>query len=185
MNAAKVIKTLGKDHRNSALHLGEEERALSKFACEYLQRVKFENTLVRHVIYFLLLCGARLSQTAIAVITGRTDRNVRDIVSMDIEALRKSVTFSPKESAGRPPKIPTRLVPVITEYLLTHQVTSKREILRFLEEEHQLSVCWDTLNAVLRQYDLERLIQRRAYQEEPAERASPLFSVARGSRARG
>ena len=185
MNAAKVIKTLEKEHRNSALQLGEEERVLIKFACKYLQSVKFENTLVRHVIYFLLLCGTRLSQTAIAVITGRTDRNVRDIASMDAEAFRKSVTFSPKESAGRPPKIPTRLVPLITEFLLTHQVTSKREILRFLEEEHKLSVCWDTLNALLRQYDLERLIQRRAYQDEPAEAVSPLFSVARGSRAHG
>ena len=185
MKAAKVIETLEKEHRNSALHLGYQERALIPLVCRYLQRVDYENTLVRHVIYFLSLCGARLSQTAIAQITGRTDRNVREIASLDTEVFRKSVTFSPKEGAGRTPKIPPRLVPLITEYLLTHPVTSKRQIQRFLEEEHQLSVCWDTLNAVLRQYDLERLIQRRAYQNKSAQAAAPLFWVAHGSPVRG
>jgi len=185
MDAAEVIKTLEANHRNSALHLGDGERALIRFACRYLQQVDYEPTLVRHVIYFLSLCGARLSATAIALMTARTDRNVRQIAGMDAEAFRKSVTFSPKENAGRQPKIPARLVPLITEYLLTNRVTSKQEILGFLEEKHQLSVCFNTLDAVLKQYDLQRLIQRRGYQEESAEQAAPLFSVAPGSPARG
>lgn len=185
MNAAKVIKTLERDHRNSALHMGDGERALIQFACQYLQRVGYEQTLVRHMVYFLSLCGARLSAMANALITGRTDRNVREIAGMDTEAFRKSVTFSPKESAGRNPKIAPPLIPLITEYLLTHRVTSKREIVRFLQEEHNLSVCWNSLNTVLRQYGLERLIERCPYQDEPAEDASPLFSAAPGSRARG
>ena len=185
MDAAEVAKTLEANHRNSALQLGEGERALIQFACHYLQHVEYEGTLVRHVIYFLSLCDARLSAPAIALITGRTDRNVRQIAGMETEAFRKSVTFSPKENAGREPKISPRLVPVITEYLLTHRVTSKREILRFLKKRHKLSVCFNSLDAVLKQYDLERLIQRRVYREDPAEEAAPLFSVAPGSPARG
>ena len=185
MDAAEVVKTLEANHRNSALHLGEGERALIEFTCRYLQRVGYEQTLVRHVVYFLSLCGARLSAPAIALVTGRTDRNVRQIAGMETEPFRKSVTFSPKESAGRQPKIPARLVPLITEYLLTHRVTSKQELLRFLEQEHQLSVCFNSLDAVLKQYDLERLIQRRGYADEPAEKAAPLFSVAPGSPVRG
>jgi len=185
MDAAQVIRTLEANHRNSALRMGEGEKTLIEFACRYLQRVGYEQTLVRHLVYFLCLCGARLSATAIALVTGRTDRNVRQIAGMDTEAFRKSVTFSPKESAGRRPKILPRLVPVITEYLLTHRVTSKREILRFLEEKHQLSVCFNSLDAVLKQYDLERLIQRRGYRDEPAEEAAPLFWAAAGSPARG
>lgn len=185
MDATEVIKTLENKHRNSAQHLGEGERTLIQFACQYLQHVGYEQTLVRHLVYFLSLCGAHLSATAIALVTGRTDRNVRQIAGMDREAFRKSVTFSPKENAGRKPKIPPQLVPVITEYLLTHRVTSKREILRFLEKKHQLPVCFNSLDAVLKQYDLERLIQRRGYQDESAEEAAPLFSVAPGSPARG
>ena len=185
MDAAEVIKTLERDHRNSALHLGEGERSLIRFACQYLQQVGYEGTLVRHLVYFLALCGARLSATAIALITGRTDRNVRQIGGMDTETFRKSVTFSPKENAGREPKIPAHLVQHITEYLLTERVTSKRQILRFLEKEHQVSVCFNSLDAVLKQYDLERLIQRRGYREEAAEEAAPLFSVAPGWPGRG
>jgi hypothetical protein len=185
MDEAEVIKTLEANHRNSALQLGQRERALIEFACAYLQRVGYEQTLVRHVVYFLSLCGARLSATAVARITGRTDRNVRDIAGMDTEAFRKSVTFSPKENAGRAPKISPRLVPLITEYLLTNRVTSKREILRFLEKKHEVSVCFNSLDAVLKQYDLERLIQRRGYGDDSAEQAAPLFSVAPGSPARG
>ncbi len=185
MDAAEVIETLEANHRNSALQLGPDERALIEFACRYLQRIGYERTLVRHLVYFLSLCGVRLSATAIALITGRTDRNVREIAGMQTEAFRKSVTFSPKENAGREPKISPRLIPAITEYLLTHRVTSKREILRFLEKEHDLSVCFNSLDAVLKQYDLERLIQRRGYGDEPAEEAAPLFSVAPGSPARG
>lgn len=178
MDAAEVIQTLQREHRNSALHLGDGERSLIHFACQYLQRVGYERTLVRHVIYFLSLCGARLSATAIALVAGRTDRNVRQIAGMAIEAFRKSVTFSPKENAGRKPKISPRLIPVITEYLLTHRVTSKRDVLRFLEEEHHLSVCFNSLDAMLKEYDLERLIHRRGYPQEPAEAGAPLFSVA-------
>jgi hypothetical protein len=185
MDAAKVIKMLERDHRNSALHLGQGERSLIQFACHYLQHVGYEGTLVRHLIYFLALCGSRLSATAIALITGRTDRNVRQIAGMDTETFRKSVTFSPKENAGREPKISPHLVPHITEYLLTERVTSKRQILRFLEKEHHLSVCFNSLDAVLKQYDLERLIQRRGYREEAAEEAAPLFSVAPGWPGRG
>ena len=178
MDAAEVIETLEANHRNSALHLGQRERALIEFTCRYLQRVGYEHTLVRHLVYFLSLCGARLSAPAIALVTGRTERNVRQIAGMETEAFRKSVTFSPKENAGRQPKIPARLVPLITEYLLTHRVTSKQELLRFLAQEHQLSVCFNSLDAVLKQYDLERLIQRRGYADEPAEPPAPLFSVA-------
>jgi hypothetical protein len=178
MDAAEVIKTLEANHRNSALHLGEGERSLIRFACQYLQQVRYEGTLVRHLVYFLALCGARLSAPAIASITGRTDRNVRQIGGMDTETFRKSVTFSPKENDGREPKIRAHLVPHITEYLLTERVTSKRQILRFLEKEHQVSVCFNSLDAVLKQYDLERLIQRRGYREEAAGEAAPLFSVA-------
>jgi hypothetical protein len=185
MDAAKVIETLEVNHRNSALHLGQRERALIEFTCRYLQRVGYERTLVRHLVYFLSLCGARLSAPAIALATGRTDRNVRQIADMETEAFRKSVTFSPKENAGRQPKIPARLVPLITEYLLTHRVTSKQELLRFLQQKHQVSVCFNSLDAVLKQYDLERLIQRRGYTDEPAEQPAPLFSVAAGSPARG
>ena len=185
MDAAEVIKTLEANHRNSALQLGQRERALIQFACQYLQHVGYEGTLVRHAVYFLSLCDARLSATAIALITDRTDRNVREIAGMDTEAFRKSVTFSPKENAGRQAKISPRLVPVLTEYLLTHRVTSKREILRFLEKEQQVSVCFNSLDAVLKQYDLERLIQRRGYRDEAAEEAAPLFSVAPGLPARG
>ncbi|MEE9603567.1 MAG: hypothetical protein V3V75_09695 [Thermoguttaceae bacterium] len=185
MDAAEVIKTLEANHRNSALQLGQRERALIQFACQYLQHVGYEGTLVRHVAYFLSLCDARLSATAIALITDRTDRNVREIAGMDTEAFRKSVTFSPKENAGRQPKISPRLVPVLTEYLLTHRVTSKREILRFLEKQHQVSVCFNSLDAVLKQYGLERLIERRGYRREAAEEAAPLFSVAPGLPARG
>jgi len=185
MEAAEVIKTLERDHRNSALHLGQGERTLIQFACQYLQYVGYEGTLVRHLVYFLALCGSRLSATAIALITGRTDRNVRQIAGMDTETFRKSVTFSPKENVGREPKIPPHLVPHITEYLLTERVTSKRQILRFLEQEHHVSVCFNSLDAVLKQYDLERLIQRRGYREEAAEEAAPLFSVAPGWPGRG
>lgn len=185
MDPAEVIKTLEANHRNSALHLGQSERTLIQFACQYLQQVDYEHTLVRHLVYFLSLCGARLSAPAIALVTGRTDRNVRQIAGMDTEAFRKSVTFSPKENAGREPKISPQLVPVITEYLLTHRVTSKQELLRFLAQEHQLSVCFNSLDAVLKQYDLERLIQRRGYQDQPAEEAAPLFSVAPDWPARG
>lgn len=185
MKATKVIETLEKENRNSAMHLGNGERELIQFTCHYLAGVGYEHTLVRHVVYFLSHCGSHLSQTAIALVTQRTDRNVRQIAGMDTEEFRKSVTFSPKESAGRPPKIPPRLIPIITEYLLTHQVTSKRQILGFLKEKHGFSLCWDTLNAVLRQYNLERLIQRRVYQDEPAEEATPLFSAVPASRARG
>ena len=185
MDAAEVVKALEANHRNSALHLGEGERALIEFTCRYLQRVGYEQTLVRHVVYFLSLCGARLSAPAIALVSGRTDRNVRQIAGMETEAFRKSVTFSPKESAGREPKIPARLVSLITEYLLTHRVTSKQELLRFLEQEQQLSVCFNSLDAVLKQYDLERLIQRRGYGDEAAEQPAPLFSVAPGSPVRG
>lgn len=185
MDAAEVIKTLEANHRNSALHLGEGERSLIQFACHYLEHIGYEGTLVRHLIYFLAVCGARLSATAIALITGRTDRNVRQIAGMDTETFRKSVTFSPKENAGREPKIPPRLVPILTEYLLTHRVTSKRKLLRFLEKEHHLSVCFNSLDAVLKQYDLERLIHRRGYRDESAEQAAPLFSVEPGSPAHG
>ena len=90
---------------------------------------------------------------------------------MDTERLRRSVTFSPKESAGRPPKIASKLVPLITEYLLQHRVTAKEEILRFLRERHGLSVCRDTLNDLLKKYELERLIQRPATAENCAVRA--------------
>jgi hypothetical protein len=48
-----------------------------------------------------------------------------------------------------------------------------------------VSVCFNSLDAVLKQYDLERLIQRRGYTDEPAEQPAPLFSVAAGSPARG
>jgi hypothetical protein len=185
MDAAEVIRTLERDHRNSALHLGQGERSLIQFACHYLQHVGYEGTLVRHLVYFLALCGSRLSATAIALITGRTDRNVRQIAGMDTETFRKSVTFSPKENVGREPKIPPHLVPHITEYLLTERVTSKRQILRFLEQEHHVSVCFNSLDAVLKQYDLQRLIQRRGYREEAAEEAAPLFSVAPGWPGRG
>ncbi len=185
MDAAEVIETLEANHRNSALQLGQPERALIQFACQYLKQVEYEGTLVRHVIYLLSLCDARLSATAIALITDRTDRNVREIAGMDTEAFRKSVTFSPKENAGRPAKISPRLVPILTEYLLTHRVTSKRELLRFLEEEQQVAVCFNSLDAVLKQYDLERLIERRGYRDEEAEEAAPLFSVAPGLPARG
>jgi len=185
MDAAEVIKTLEANHRNSALQLGQRERVLIEFACRYLQRIGYERTLVRHLVYFLSLCDACLSATAIALITGRTDRNVREIAGMETEAFRKSVTFSPKENAGREPKISPQLVPVITEHLLTHRVTSKREILRFLQQKQQLSVCFNSLDAVLKQYDLERLIQRRGYRDEPAEQAAPLFSDAPGWPARG
>lgn len=185
MDAAEVIKTLEANHRNSALHLGEGERNLIQYACHYLQTVEYEGTLVRHLVYFLALCNARLSATAIALITERTDRNVRQIAGMDTETFRKSVTFSPKENTGRKSKIPPHLVPRITEYLLTERVTSKRQILRFLEKEHHLSACFNSLDALLKQYDLERLIQRRGYQEETAEEPAPLFSVARGWPGRG
>ena len=185
MDAAEVIATLERDHRNSALHLGQGERSLIQFACHYLQHVGYEGTLVRHLIYFLALCGSRLSATAIALITGRTDRNVRQIAGMDTEIFRKSVTFSPKDNVGREPKIPPHLVPHITEYLLTERVTSKRQILRFLKKKHHVSVCFNSLDAVLKQYDLERLIQRRGYREEAAEEAAPLFSVAPGWPGRG
>jgi hypothetical protein len=178
MNASKVLKTLQQEHRNSSQHLSDTDKALIKFVCTYLKKVGYEGTLVRHVVYFLSHCGANLSQTAIAVITDRTDRNVRDIASMGTEDFRKSVTFSPKENAGRPPKIPNPIVPLITEFLLTHKVTSKREIIRFLAEEHNLSVCWDVLNRLLRQYELERLIQREPYQADVPEEAPPLFSGA-------
>jgi len=185
MDAAEVIETLERDHRNSALHLGQGERSLIQFACHYLQHVGYEGTLVRHLIYFLALCGSRLSATAIALITGRTDRNVRQIAGMDTETFRKSVTFSPKDNVGREPKIPPHLVPHITEYLLTERVTSKRQILRFLKKKHRVSVCFNSLDAVLKQYDLERLIQRRGYRKEAAEEAAPLFSVAPGWPGRG
>ncbi len=185
MDAAEVIRTLERDHRNSALHLGQGERSLIQFACHYLQHVGYEGTLVRHLVYFLALCGSRLSATAIALITGRTDRNVRQIAGMDTEIFRKSVTFSPKDNIGREPKIPPHLVPHITEYLLTERVTSKRQILRFLKKKHRVSVCFNSLDAVLKQYDLERLIQRRGYGEEAAEEAAPLFSVAPGWPGRG
>jgi hypothetical protein len=185
MDAAEVIETLERDHRNSALHLGQGERSLIQFACHYLQHVGYEGTLVRHLIYFLALCGSRLSATAIALITGRTDRNVRQIAGMDTETFRKSVTFSPKDNVGREPKIPPHLVPHITEYLLTERVTSKRQILRFLKKKHHVSVCFNSLDAVLKQYDLERLIQRRGYREEATEEAAPLFSVAPGWPGRG
>jgi hypothetical protein len=158
---------------------------LIEFACHYLQHVGYEGTLVRHLVYFLALCGSRLSTPAIALISGRTDRNVRQIAGMETETFRKSVTFSPKENAGREPKISPRLVSRITEYLLTERVTSKRQILRFLKEEHHLSVCFNSLDAVLKQYDLERLIQRRGYREEAVEEAAPLFSVAPGWPGRG
>jgi len=56
MDAAEVIKTLEANHRNSALHLGEGERSLIRFACQYLQQVGYEGTLVRHLVYFLNFC---------------------------------------------------------------------------------------------------------------------------------
>ena len=64
-------------------------------------------------------------------------------------------------------------------------MTSKRQILRFLKKEYHVSVCFNSLDAVLKQYDLERLIQRRGYREEAAEEAAPLFSVAPGWPGRG
>jgi len=187
MDAAEVFRTLEENHRNSAKHLGAKEKALVESACRYLAGVDYEGTLVRHVVYFLTHCGARLSQQAVALITDRTDRTVREIAKMDTERFRRSVTFSPKESAGRPPKIESKLVPLITEYLLTHRVTAKDDILQFLRERHGLSVCRDTLNDLLKKYELERLIQRAATAETPppAEEAPPLFSDAGVSPARG
>lgn len=193
MDAAEVFLTLEENHRNSAKHLGAKEKALVESACRYLASVDYEGTLVRHVVYFLTHCGARLSRQAVALVTGRTDRTVREIAHMDTERFRRSVTFSPRESAGRPPKIASKLVPLITEYLLQHRVTAKEEILRFLRERHGLSVCRDTLNDLLKNYGLERLIQRPATAEKappadealPAEEAPPLSSDAAVSPARG
>jgi hypothetical protein len=190
MDAGDVFRTLEEDHRNSAMHLGATERALIEAACRYLAGVDYEGTLVRHVVYFLAHSGARLSQEAIALVTGRTDRTVREIAHMDAERFRRTVTFSPKESAGRPPKIAPRLVPLVTEYLLRNRVTSKGEVLRFLREEHGLTVCRDTLNDLLKKYDLDRLIAQRAGPAHvgtprPEAPASPLFSAGAASPARG
>lgn len=187
MDATTVIKTLEEQHRNSAKHLGDTERALLESASRYLASVGYEGTLVRHVVYFLTHCGARLSQPAVALVTGRTDRTVGEIARMDVERFRKSVTFSPKENAGRPPKIARRLVPLITEYLLTNRVTSIVEILTFLRERHGLSVCRETVNDLLKQYDLWRLIQRPApaAREAETQEAPPLSSAAPASPVHG
>ena len=134
MDAATVMETLEANHRNSAKHIGPEERALLEFASRYLE----------------------------------------------------SVTFSPKENAGRPPKIAQRLVPVVTEYLLTNRVTSLAEVLRFLQEKQGLSICRDTLNDLFKQYDLWRLIAPAAREESsPPVEQPPLFSDAPASPARG
>lgn len=182
MDATTVIQTLEKEHRNSAMHIGPGERVLIEFVSQYLESVGGEGTLVRHVVYFLTHCGARLSKAAIAVLTDRTDRTVGEIARMDVERFRKSVTFSPKENAGRPPKIARRLVPLITEYLLANRVTSLAEVLRFLQEKHGLSVCRDTLNDLFKQYDLWRLIAAAA---PAAEGQPPLSSDAAVSLAHG
>jgi hypothetical protein len=186
MDAATVMETLEEKHRNSAKHIGPEERALLEFVSRYLESVEYEGTLVRHVVYFLTHCGARLSRPAVALVTNRTDRTVGEIRRMDVERFRKSVTFSPKENAGRPPKIARRLVPLVTEYLLTNRVTSLAEVLRFLQEKHGLSVCRDTLNDLFKQYDLWRLIAPAAREESPPPVAQPpLSSDAPASPARG
>jgi hypothetical protein len=186
MDAATVIETLEKEHRNSAMHIGAGERALLEFVSRYLESVGYEGTLVRHVVYLMTHCGARLSQAAVAVVTDRTDRTVGEIARMDVERFRKSVTFSPKENAGRPPKIAQRLVPLIAEYLLANRVTSLAEVLRFLQEKHGLSVCRDTLNDLFKQYDLWRLIAPAAPAQAPtAEGQPPLSSDAAVSLARG
>jgi hypothetical protein len=183
-----ALERIAAEHRNSARMIGDDERALARFVEEYLEHVDHEGTLVRHVVYFLSHCGAKLTGPAVALLAGRTERNVRQLARLDTEAFRKTVTFSPKENAGRPPKIARELVPVITEYLLTERVTSKAEIMRFLKERHDLTVCFETLDGLLKEYGLERLIHRAPHRrddERDTEAASPLFSAPRASRAPG
>jgi len=185
-----ALVTLAKEHRNSARMITDDERALARFVDEYLKHVDREPTLVRHVVYFLSHCGAKLTGPAVALIAGRSERNVQQLARLDTERFRKTVTFSPKENAGRPPKIPRELIPVITEYLLTERVTSKAQVIRFLEERHGLSVSFEALDPVLKEYGLERLIQRAQYRKDLDEDtdekdAAPLFSGPRASRAPG
>jgi hypothetical protein len=183
-----ALERIAAEHRNSARMITDDERALARFVDRYLEHVDHEGTLVRHVVYFLSHCGAKLTAPAIALIAGRTERNVQQLARLDTEEFRKTVTFSPKENAGRPPKIGRKLVPVITEYLLTERVTSKAQIIRFLEERHGLSVSFEALDPVLKEYELERLIQRAPYRKHDecdTDAASPLFSGPRASRAPG
>ncbi len=185
-----ALRRIAAEHRNSARMITDDERALARFVDEYLECVGHERTLVRHVVYFLSHCGAKLTAPAIACIAGRTERNVQQLARLDTEEFRKTVTFSPKENAGRPPKIGRELIPVITEYLLTERVTSKTQIIRFLKERHGLSVSFEALDPVLKEYGLERLIQRASYRKDVDEDtdekdAAPLFSGPRASRAGG
>lgn len=183
-----ALERIAAEHRNSARKITDDERALARFVEEYLEHVDHEGTLVRHVVYFLSHCGAKLTAPAIACIAGRSERNVQQLARLDTEEFRKTVTFSPKENAGRPPKIGRELVPIITEYLLTERVTSKAQIIRFLEERHGLSVSFEALDPMLKEYGLERLIQRASYRkddERDTDAASPLFSAPRASRAPG
>jgi len=183
-----ALERIAAEHRNSARMIGDGERALARFVDRYLEHVGHEPTLVRHVVYFLSHCGAKLTGPAVALLAGRTERNVRQLARLDTEQFRKTVTFSPKENAGRPPKIPRELVPMITEYLLTEHVTSKAQIMRFLKERHGVTVCFETLDSLLKEYGLERLIHRAPYRkddETDTDAASPLFSGPRASRAPG
>ncbi len=188
-----ALERIAKEHRNSARMITDEERTLAGFADKYLTHVDHEPVLVRHVVYFLAHCGAKLTAPAIACIAGRTERNVQQLARLDTEAFRKTVTFSPKENAGRPPKIKRELIPVITEYLLTERVTSKAQVIRFLKERHDLTVSFEALDPILKAYDLERLIQRAPYRQDAetdtavADTAAvaPLFSVLRASQAPG
>ena len=183
-----ALRRIAAEHRNSARMITDDERALARFVDRYLEHVGHEPTLVRHVVYFLSHCGAKFTGPAVALLAGRTERNVRQLARLDTEAFRKAVTFSPKENAGRPPKIPRELVPGITEYLLTEHVTSKAQVMRFLEERHGVTVCFETLDSLLKEYGLERLILRAPYREADEtdiEAASPLFSGPRASRAPG
>jgi hypothetical protein len=185
-----ALRRIAAEHRNSARMIGDGERALARFVEQYLEHVGHERTLVRHVVYFLSHCGAELTAPAIACIAGRSERNVQQLARLDTERFRKSVTFSPKENAGRPPKIKRELIPIITEYLLTERVTSKAQIIRFLQERHGLSVSFEALDPVLKEYDLERLIHRAQYRKDVVEDtdekdAAPLFSGRRASPAPG
>lgn len=179
-----ALERIAAEHRNSARMIGDGERFLARCVEEYLKNVEHEGTLVRHVVYFLSHCGAKLTAPAVALITGRTERNVRRLAALEKEEFRKTVTFSPRENAGRPPKVGRRLIPVITEYLLTERVTSKAQLKRFLSEERGLSVSLRTLGRLLEEYDLERLIQRAPYKKAEGD-ASPLFQAQRASPAPG
>lgn len=150
-----------------------DQLPLLEAALTFLEFVGHLALFRRILAYFLQHCGVKFPQRMLAALLAYTDRNLRKLKNQAPADMARHLQFRPEHNVGQAARVQPEHIGPLVEFLVARERTTLEEVQAFLEDKLGIRVSRSTVETTLQQYELTRLLRRKA--PYGAEQAAPKF----------